>query len=362
MKYLFIDTNNFIACALLIKPKHSPKTIKKLSELLDSNKIKLILPEVVKIEFFRVVNTELDKIKNDVNNLKEIIKKEFPTYLENEKNNLNKLIEEIFTKRKSSSKSAKEEIDSLFSKKNVINIPINAEIFINAYKRALAGLKPYNMKFWCLKCDEPKNIINADSLIFESILSETKKSGKIELIFCSENHTDFAIFDKKEKKHILHPELKSELPKNTKYYLHLTEVLDFEFKAKIKKAEKDKFKRNLEYIREDLSYDKSLVEYLEEQRKGIASMISPPDYMKEAIASMKLPSDYVKEMTASMKLPSDYVKEMIASMKLPSETLKKQLVSAASFSKTLKKQVGLASKNDISKFKKEGNNKKKSSK
>ena len=62
MKYLFIDTNNFIACALLIKPKHSPKTIKKLSELLDSNKIKLILPEVVKIEFFRVVNTELDKI------------------------------------------------------------------------------------------------------------------------------------------------------------------------------------------------------------------------------------------------------------------------------------------------------------
>lgn len=358
MKYLFIDTNNFIACALLIKPKHSPKTIKKLSELLDSNKIKLILPEVVKIEFFRVVNTELDKIKNDVKNLKEIIKKEFPTYLENEKINLNKLIEEIFTKRKSSSKSAKEEIDSLFSKKNVINIPINAEIFINAYKRALAGLKPYNMKFWCLGCDEPKNIINADSLIFESILSVTKKSGKIELIFCSENHTDFAIFDKKEKKHILHPELKSELPKNTKYYLHLTEVLDFEFKAKIKKAEKDKFKRNLEYIREDLPYVKSLVEYLEEQRKGIASMISPPDYMKETIASMKLPSDYMKEMVASMKLPSDYLK----SIELPSEIFKKQLESAASFSESLRKQLGLARKNDISKFKKENNNKKKSSK
>ena len=333
MKYLFIDTNNFIACALLIKPKHSPKTIKKLNELLDSNEIKLILPEVVKIEFFRVVNTELDKIKNDVQNLKKIIKKEFPTYLENEKNNLNKLIEEIFTKRKSSSKSAKEEIDSLFSKQNVINIPINAEIFINAYKRALAGLKPYNMKFWCLGCDEPKNIINADSLIFESILSETKKSGKIELIFCSENHTDFAIFDKKEKKHILHPELKSELPKNTKYYLHLTEALYFEFKAIIKKAEKDKFKRNLEYIREGLPFDKSLGEYLEEQRKGIASMISPSEIFQKQIVS-----------DASF-----------------SEALRKQIVSDASLSEALRKQLGLASKNDISKFKKEGNNKKKSS-
>lgn len=69
MKYLFVDTNNFIPCALLTEPGHSPTTISKLSKLLQSNKTKLILPDIVEIEFFRVVDLQLSIIEKQVNDL-----------------------------------------------------------------------------------------------------------------------------------------------------------------------------------------------------------------------------------------------------------------------------------------------------
>ena len=353
MKYLFVDTNIFIACALLIKPNHSPKTIKKLREFLDSGEVKLILPEIVEIEFFRVVDTELSKIETVVNNFKKIIKDNLPSYFGTEKEEHIKSAESIFKKRKESSEIAKEIINSLFNSKNTIKIPITYDIFIKAYKRALSGKKPYELK-WCTECDELKDIINADCLIIESIISEINKLGKIEFIFCSDNNTDFAIFNEKEKKHIFHPEIKPDLPKNSKYYLHLTEALDAEFKAEIKQAEKDKLRKSLDYLKEAAATVPPLPDYLKE---AMLSAKPALDHIKEAMASLAMSPNYVKEAMASLALSPEILKKQVASFASISETLKEQLASAASVSEALKNQLSSASKIDVSKFKKKENKK-----
>ena len=150
MKYLFIDTNNFVACALLIKPNHSPTTIKKLKELLDKNEIKLILPEIVEIEFLRVVDYELLKIERLVKSFKKnvidfgkAINENLASFLGTNKKNFIKSINSIYEKRQISSKLGKNIIKSLFEEKNTIKIPLTHEIFTNAFKRALGGKKPY---------------------------------------------------------------------------------------------------------------------------------------------------------------------------------------------------------------------------
>jgi hypothetical protein len=245
MKTLFVDTQLFVACAFLtMEEGHSPEAIDGLSKHLENSSARLLLPEVVEIEFFRVVNDELIKIDE--------LKKPFLKGLDdifsglplvmNEKVKFRKLGNEIFDKRKKSSGLAKINARRLFDSENTIKIPITGDILIKAYKRALSGQKPYEPEFCSPQCTKPINLIDADCLIFESILSHFNKADGIEMIFCSKNIKHFAKFDKKNKKYTLHPELEKSFPRGStiRYYANLPDALNSEFKTKIKKEEGEK--------------------------------------------------------------------------------------------------------------------------
>jgi predicted nucleic-acid-binding protein len=239
MKYFFIDTNNFISCALLEEVSHSPETIDKLISILESNKIKLFLPEIVEIEFFREVETNYSMIEEAVNKLIDNLTKNFPDYLKKDKNDFIQSAKEILKKRNESKSIAKEKIKSLFNSQNVIRIPLNIEIFVNAFKRALAGNKPYKYSY-CGECKNLRNIIDSDCLIFESLIYKLKElKEKAEILFCSDNIADFAEKDKKTGSPILYHSLKADFPDgiSVKYYRHFTTALNSEFSAKIKKSD-----------------------------------------------------------------------------------------------------------------------------
>ena len=347
MKYLFVDTNNFIGCALLIEPKHSPETIKKLSELLDSDKAKLFLPEVVEIEFFRVVDTELSTIEKVVNNFKKNIDDNLPTYLGTEKNGFINSAESIFEKRKNSSEVAKKEIKKIFESKKTIKIPITFEIFINAYKRALAGKKPYEYKR-CPECKELKNIIDADCIIFESIISKCAEIEEIELVFSSRNKDHFASFDDSNNKHILHPDLESTLPKGTsvKYHLTLVEALNSEFQTEIDEIEAKKIDNNLNAFKnwttlteERLATQNVLNKLLSEKYPDLISRYKSPldDLLKrshpieEALKASKLSLEAIKASKLSLIddlfKRSSPIEEAINASKLSLEAIKASKLS-----------------------------------
>ena len=244
MKTLFVDTQLFVACALLtMEEGHSPEAIDGLSKHLEKSSARLLLPEVVEIEFFRVVNDKLIKIdeskKSFLKGLDDIFSG-FPLVM-NEKVKFRKLGNEIFDERKKSSGLAKINAGRLFDSENTIKIPITGDILIKAYKRALSGQKPYEPEF-SLPRRKPINLIDADCLIFESILSHFNKADRIEMIFCSNNIKHFAEYDKKNKKYILHPELEKSFPRGStiRYYDSLPKALNSEFKTKIKKEEDKK--------------------------------------------------------------------------------------------------------------------------
>jgi hypothetical protein len=328
MKYIFVDTNNFIACALIIKKNHSPETVKKLCELLDKNEINLILPEIVEIEFYRVLDKELIRIKNLVEEFKKyvvnfggVLNENVASYLGIEKDKFIKSADSIYKKRQISSGVAKNRIRTIFESKNTSRIVVTSEIFINAYKRALSGRKPYTFKY-CPECKELKKLINADCLIFESIVTKIKELGPYELIFCSDDRNAFSTYDDNIRKDIFIPELNTELGGKIKYYRNLGDALDSEFRTDIRQDEKKKIERSLEYLR-----------------------ISP---ILESISNLTLASS-IGEQLKNLTFPSDALKNLeqalktsvsgIASLKLKS-VLEEEAKSATLMSEYFKKQLG----------------------
>ena len=87
MIYLFADTNIFIYCALITKGNYTTQTIDNLYKVINQKKVKLIVPEIIKLEFN---NKAKNIFKNDVSNNINRVKKEiqnisFPDYLGEEK-------------------------------------------------------------------------------------------------------------------------------------------------------------------------------------------------------------------------------------------------------------------------------------
>lgn len=82
MKYIFIDTNNLIYSALSSQKEHKIESLEKLKNVLKNDNAKLLLPEIVKIEFDRVAESVYTKIKGELDSLKNI---KLPPYLEEEK-------------------------------------------------------------------------------------------------------------------------------------------------------------------------------------------------------------------------------------------------------------------------------------
>ena len=247
MKYLFIDTNNFMACALLTELDHTPQTIGHLIDLLRKDQAKLILPEIVEIEFFREVELELLKKKKSIESFKSLLGSIFPTHLMPDKAQFIKYVRQIYSKINASSQAAKANIELLFNLNSVIKIPLSYEIFIRAYRRALSRQKP-SKSTYCPECGEIKHRFDDDCMVFESILSMKDELENNELIFCSANKKHFALHNKKQDKHFLHPDLAASFSQKTevRYYIKLADALKAEFKKDINREEKAKINKYFE--------------------------------------------------------------------------------------------------------------------
>jgi len=240
MKHLFLDTNEYIVCALLTEPDHTPETLGNIEEILDSGKTTLLVPELVKIEFSRVLADTLISIEKGVEDLKKKIAESYPQTIKRDKNDFLKAADDLFKKRRASSINAKAKINRLFSHPNTNQIKLTPDIFLNAYKRALSGRKPHDNKM-CSGCCEATHVINNDCIIFESLISELSCKDIKDLIVCTANIKDYASYDKKNDKHVLHEDLSSDIPKGItiKYYRYISEAMKTEFRTAIPKKEQN---------------------------------------------------------------------------------------------------------------------------
>ena len=242
MKYIFIDTNIYIYCALITKGNYTTQTIDALNRAINTKQTKLLMPEIIKLEFEKKANNilENDVISNINKVKKEIQNISFPEYLGEEKSQIEKKIDKLLQERIENLKRVSNKIiKDIEENQNTILIDLTSEIFLKAYKRALRGDKPYSGQI-CNNCGNMEYPINADCIIIESLinyLKNTKISENDELIFCSNNTRDFAEFNQEEKIHYLHKDIKKDINLNVKYYNNLPELLKKEFESKIDNIE-----------------------------------------------------------------------------------------------------------------------------
>ena len=76
MKYLFIDTSALVVSCISTRSEHKIESFNVLKERLKTNEVKLLLPEVVRIEFERNIGTLSNMIKDAINSLETIVMKE----------------------------------------------------------------------------------------------------------------------------------------------------------------------------------------------------------------------------------------------------------------------------------------------
>lgn len=232
MKFILIDTNIYIYCALLMKERHDLDVIVKLTDLLKRGKAKLLLPEVIEIEYFRKQDEIINQIKEAIKSLKnQITEIKFPSYLSTDKQDILRKFDQVIEKRERNKSMVSDKLRTLFESENITHIPLTSDILLNAYKRALKGNKPFNNK-------NPTHLLNADYVIIESLLTFFDNvKRKDNLLFCSDNIMDFATFDKEKNVHIIHPEIAKDFQCEIILHRSLHELIEKEFRVVVDKEE-----------------------------------------------------------------------------------------------------------------------------
>lgn len=242
--HLFIDTNIYMFCALLTKNNHEPSLLRNLLKLLEEDKMILIVPEVVELEFYRKLDQEFEKLKKSIKKSSKEFNKIFPSYLEEDKQRINNQIKDLVNLRKKSIKEVKKIYNEILGNDNTQRIKLSEKIITNSYRRSLRGLKPSSV-------NNHINGTNPDTLIIESIIKYNKNNSIKQLIFCSDNINDFAEFDQNTNSHILHKDIFNSLHEKTIFYRKLTEVLKNEFNEEINEDSEEKINEVAEELRLD---------------------------------------------------------------------------------------------------------------
>ena len=295
MKYIFIDTNIYIYCALITKGNYTTQTIDALNKAINTRDTKLLMPEIIKLEFEKKANSIFENdVINNINKLKKEIQNiSFPEYLGEEKNKIEKNIDKLLEKRRENLKRVSNNIiKDIEESNNTVLINLTNDIFLKAYKRALRGDKPYNGQI-CNNCGNSGHIVNADCIIAESIIDYFEKieiTERDELIFCSNNTKDFAEFNQTNNMHVLHNDIKKEMKLKVKYYNNLPDLLKNEFESKIDNVEIKEIKNiEVEAIITNMILN-----------LGIPPHVKGYQYLREAIMMVVDDIDFINGVTRGL--------------------------------------------------------------
>ena len=242
-KFLCIDTSIYIQCALLQIDGDNLDTLKKVHGLLDSNSMKLLLPEIIELEIGKVLKNTLDDIEEKLTTHTDRISKD-DGLSKKIKEDVNISISEVLKTRKTNVDAVRDEMKILFDHTNTIMIPLTNDIFLNTLRSSISGKRPYNQKSKYRK--GPKSLIDQDTIIIQSIVQHVKdtfvEGQQYELYFCTDNINDFGIEDTLTRTTTklsldAHEDVVKTLP-NLVLYQNLLKLL------------KDKF--NIDYTKEDI--------------------------------------------------------------------------------------------------------------
>lgn len=232
MKYIFIDTNNWKFCSLLMREDHTPQTLKKLESILSQqNNIKLLMPEVIKLEYFRVVdNAFVEDVKKEMQGLKHKVQDVLPEHLKNQKIKFYEVADNLAEEREKAKNSAIKVFENIVELDNTIEISLTSEIIVEAEKRRIKNLAPSNGTH---SDDQDCYIIESLKTYFNDDVNKNNT-----LIFCTE---DDGFVDEEDDG--LHKDIKDDFKLNLKHFQYLHDMLKEEFEININEEEAENIEK-----------------------------------------------------------------------------------------------------------------------
>ncbi len=214
MKYICLDTNIYLDAVFDRHQNQYTEILNAIRELLDDNKIKVILPEIIKFEFLRHYNEEILIMKRNISEIKnQISKMPYPLKLrEYRKDTIDSLSKMLNNFNEEDNKFETTEVFKIFNHLNTIEIPLNDNILLKAYKRSFLKLKPNGDEF-----------LSGDNTIVESLIYYSDKNDKLEIDLLSRNYKDFG--SGKDNKGQIHKDLEEEFKLNNINYVY--EILKY---------------------------------------------------------------------------------------------------------------------------------------
>ncbi len=221
--YILIDTNIFIQCCVLELEKGDDLSVlQKLNTLQAAEKLNILLPEVVELEFYRRLDKKVEMVKRHIADYKKQIGKD-SNLDEKVKADMISKIGECLEEREKNAEVVKTEIEKIFKSKSTIKLPITADDLVNALKCSLREDKPYSSGVGFN--------IQPDVLIVEAARKYFKDKQGYTFYLCSNNKSDFAEATSKDSEKItIAPAIKDGF-EHLEYYPNLLQLLNDKFKA-----------------------------------------------------------------------------------------------------------------------------------
>ncbi|MGM0934950.1 MAG: PIN domain-containing protein [Bacteroidota bacterium] len=214
MTNLFIDTCVWLDIA---KSTKGERVLHLLEQLVNENKIELVLPEIVLAEFERNKERTIASTKKSVSEHLRKVRELVLSYSakDNRQNILNELnnLDHLIPIKSDIVSYSITRIETLF--KQSIIISLDNDIKLKAADRAINKLAPFHLS---------KNSIG-DALIIESYLKFQKENKKEKIAFVTHNKNDFSLQNGNQK--LPHADFKDIFENsNSNYYINLIDCLN----------------------------------------------------------------------------------------------------------------------------------------
>ena len=213
MIYVFLDTCIYSRMVTQGKAGSTLECFEDLKKLAEDGKVRVVVPEVVLLEFDKfcreldsTYSVSIEKLKKEIESAKipwneiEDVRQSVISHLESE-----------VAKKKGAFPDRINHVRDWIGSDGVVRVPFDADIWLLGKRRLMSGRMPPTER----KTDQ-------DSCIVESLVKVVPRDG--ELYFASENAKDFAV-DLGDKGHALHPLLAEDLPK-TRFFVDLCSLVE----------------------------------------------------------------------------------------------------------------------------------------
>ena len=212
MGYVVLDTCVLVNCTLMNAEGADPELLVTICNSMRKKGLRLLLPEVVELEYYRKVPELLDNIRQQIKKFRaEITTQVLPGP---DVSALHQTLNQLESARESAAARAQEHFSKLAADDGLtVRAPLTGDILAEATAYALAGRKPSKKAL--------QGRVDSDSLIVASLAAFSRSenfSAEETILLCSDNHSDFATWSKEAQRHVVHADIAKAIPCPVRYF------------------------------------------------------------------------------------------------------------------------------------------------